>query len=283
VLRSGGRRSCTSRSRVRPRPTRGWEFIGKIESKSEGLAEGMYLLQMVPGETAPRRFRHRENVDPTACDHCQTNRRRNETFLVRHEGGDVKQVGRTCIKDFTGHRNPAAIAAYLQYIDEIVGMLNDEDSEFYGAAGYQEYTFTMVEFLAVARAMIRSYGWISRGKARDSYLDEATADTTWNIMTPPHNEKDRQRQAAEMAKVTPEDHDYAACCLEFLPSLWTGKNPEDISDYIFNLEAATSLSLVTWKTAGLVASALSVYARHLEEEIKKQLNPGCRRIPRGGG
>ena len=36
------------------------------------------------------------------CDHCNTNRYRGETWLLKHEDGAFKQVGTTCVKDFTG-------------------------------------------------------------------------------------------------------------------------------------------------------------------------------------
>ena len=37
------------------------------------------------------------------CDHCETTRRRKTTVLVRSEtDGEVRQVGRSCLFEYTG-------------------------------------------------------------------------------------------------------------------------------------------------------------------------------------
>lgn len=39
---------------------------------------------------------------PARCDHCNTNRARSVTFMVKRDDGEIKQVGKTCLKDYTG-------------------------------------------------------------------------------------------------------------------------------------------------------------------------------------
>ncbi|MDR1791275.1 MAG: hypothetical protein LBR20_06445 [Propionibacteriaceae bacterium] len=47
-------------------------------------------------------------ADWSVCEHCHTRRNRNETVLLSHvDSGQMKIVGSTCLKDFTGRRlNP---------------------------------------------------------------------------------------------------------------------------------------------------------------------------------
>lgn len=45
------------------------------------------------------------------CDHCGTNRKRSCVFICKHEDGREVQVGRTCLKDFTGI-DPRAVVEY---------------------------------------------------------------------------------------------------------------------------------------------------------------------------
>lgn len=53
------------------------------------------------------------------CDHCGTNRRRSTTFIVENDNGVRRQIGKTCLRDYTGI-NPASAAlwAEVQYIAE---------------------------------------------------------------------------------------------------------------------------------------------------------------------
>lgn len=39
---------------------------------------------------------------PARCDHCNTNRKRTVTFIVENENGEQKQVGKSCLKEYTG-------------------------------------------------------------------------------------------------------------------------------------------------------------------------------------
>jgi hypothetical protein len=39
---------------------------------------------------------------PAHCDHCNTNRERRYTYIVENEAGELKQVGRACLHDYTG-------------------------------------------------------------------------------------------------------------------------------------------------------------------------------------
>ena len=46
---------------------------------------------------------------PARCDHCNTNRFRSVTFIVEHENGERRQVGKSCLKDYTGIAPSAAL------------------------------------------------------------------------------------------------------------------------------------------------------------------------------
>jgi len=244
----------------------GWRLLGVIESDSEAL-RGTYMVNVVPGETIPPKFRNRDEIDPLYCDHCRSRRRRTATFIVAHDDGEVKQVGRQCIRDFLGHSSPERLASYMQYLLELDGDLQDDDE--FSSGCRVEYTYSIIEFLTIVRTVMREAGWMSRGAARNSYDGrQATADIAWSIITPAYSPKDREDKVKWMAKVTDADREFAQAALAFAPSLWEGK--EDVSDYIFNMQGALSNNIIGHKTTGLVASLLSCYAKHLEMEIVKK-------------
>jgi hypothetical protein len=59
----------------------GWHFLAALEH-----LDGANILRGVSGEEIPAEFRTRG----PACDHCKVSRRRNDTYVLRHEGHGKK-------------------------------------------------------------------------------------------------------------------------------------------------------------------------------------------------
>lgn len=69
----------------------GWEFLATIVHTDEGN-----IIRSVPGYIAPVDIRDKAPL----CEHCNQNRVRRDTYVVRHTDGTIKQVGSTCLQDF---------------------------------------------------------------------------------------------------------------------------------------------------------------------------------------
>ena len=71
----------------------GWGMAATVQHTPEGN-----ILRTVPGfETLlPARFRSCD----TACEHCNTDRIRKDTYVLQSDAGEWKQVGRNCLADF---------------------------------------------------------------------------------------------------------------------------------------------------------------------------------------
>jgi hypothetical protein len=71
-----------------------WEFVATVEHADEAGN----LIKSVPGAgQIPIKFRKTQPI----CEHCNTARRRFETFVIRNrKTGDHKQIGRNCLQDF---------------------------------------------------------------------------------------------------------------------------------------------------------------------------------------
>lgn len=94
------------------------------------------------------------------CDHCGTNRARMYTYIVRDEDGNYKQVGKQCLRDYTGI--DADIAASLVALQEYI-IADDIASEGYTPDGYRAryaHVYTAREVLAAAVACIAKKGYI---------------------------------------------------------------------------------------------------------------------------
>jgi hypothetical protein len=70
----------------------GWELKGII-----GHTEGL-IIPVDPDNDLPEEF----DAKDTTCDHCNTRRYRNKSFLIQNNDGEWKRVGGACVKKFLG-------------------------------------------------------------------------------------------------------------------------------------------------------------------------------------
>ena len=69
----------------------GWRLIARktpVVTGEQGQEKVENLIQTVPSQSCPIDYRF-SGMD---CDHCHTERRRNDTFILRHEDGRHAQV-----------------------------------------------------------------------------------------------------------------------------------------------------------------------------------------------
>ena len=90
-----------------------WEFVATIEH-----AEPMNIIRSFrPEYEIPARF----YTADTFCEHCRTRRYRKDTYIVRNtQTGEFKQVGKSCLKDFTGGLYAEQVAQYISWFDELI-------------------------------------------------------------------------------------------------------------------------------------------------------------------
>lgn len=124
----------------------GWQVIAKIEHGDEGNIVTPFT------DAHDDAWYHAE----PKCDHCNSNRYRSVTFIVEKDGAR-KQVGRTCLKDYTGI-DPATCAIWAEVCNYTI---NDDmagsEAEFGGKGIARMYPVTQVLGLAVD--CIRQYGY----------------------------------------------------------------------------------------------------------------------------
>jgi len=149
----------------------GWEFVATVSYTDEKIG---FLVSKTTANI--------KGLDLDAlkqrggdCDHCQAKRTRKATYVLRSLDSQVKLVGSSCLKDFTGHMAPAAFAAYADMLTFLMESLEaaegeDEEGASHGGSRSSDSTaMSLGEFLGYVRRAIRTTGeWISRSKARDA-------------------------------------------------------------------------------------------------------------------
>ena len=234
----------------------GWSLIAKVEYVSD---ERMMLC--VPGESCPEEFRTRG----VECDHCKSKRQRKNVFVLRHDNGKHVQVGRTCIKDFLGGVSPEQLLSRATWNFNVVEACGDYEDG--GGGSYAPEAIDIVEYLNAVAICIRRLGWVSKGACPDG--GNSTASNSWWLCRPnckTAEEKRVHERWVEKRDLIHQERDekMAAEALK-----WAISQPvEGVGDYLYNLGVACRVGYVTRKTAGIVASAVSAYLRHLDREAE---------------
>lgn len=228
----------------------GWTFLASLQH-----LDGENIVRAVPGSIydVPERFRTRGPV----CDHCQLARRRNDTYVLRHEDGRTVQVGSTCIGDFLGSADATKIAAAATMLAEARGLAEGGCSGA-GTGGDR----TLAEFLPFVAWVVREHGWVSRTAAREQG-GRATADWAFGYLV---DEDERRKAGATPSK---EDLEEAAAAEAWAEGLSDDAVDAASGDYLHNLRAVARTGLVSERTAGIAGSMIVAYQRAVARERER--------------
>lgn len=227
----------------------GWTFVATIDHTMEA---GNVIRKIDSAVEIPTRYRHVKSI----CEHCNTSRQRNDTFLLRNAAGEFKQVGRTCLQDFFAS-NMGNIAKYA----DLIANLNEsgEALEEFDFASGRNHIY-IPNYLANVAAIIRKYGWMGRMKAREMGDESSsTADCALSNMLVP--------SASDHVKVTDEDYAMADAAIEWGQSLKDKTTP--LSDYEHSVLVVAGSTVCNLKLIGIAASIVYVHQLNVAREADR--------------
>src|SRR5277367_3512023 len=222
----------------------GWTFLAALQH-----LDGENLVHAVPGQAVPPQFRTR---GPT-CDHCKADRRRKDTFVVRHDDGRTLQVGSPCIRDFLGGATEAdKLASEASLLASARGLV-EEGCDEGSSSSSSDGSALLSNYLPIVAWCVEAEGWVSRTAARQRENEfapvVATADRAltylWN------------KEASSKAGVEVTDaHIATAAAAESWAESLTDVEVDAVqgSDYLHNVRAIARTGLVSHRSAGLAAS-----------------------------
>jgi hypothetical protein len=143
----------------------GWKVLGVLEHPAEEDVEagagGGVIIREAPGETVPARYR---KAGPD-CEHCNLRRRRKDTVILQDKEGNVKQVGRSCLADYTGSTDAEArIKAFLTWQEHwglIRELMDDHGLDEQWALDAPSRVLSLARFLAWVARCVHSDGFVS--------------------------------------------------------------------------------------------------------------------------
>lgn len=227
----------------------GWIFMGTIEHTEHGN-----ILRAMKDQTIDEAFR----TAKPACDHCNTVRQRADTFIVKHEEtGDVKRIGRACLKDYLGGKSPEQIA-YLMGIERMLREFSEDDMR----GGSDGNAIEIVEYLANVVAIVEHQGYyVSRAKAEEKQIGMTSSAALGNLQDA------RSKDPKILAKVIPVTDAHYKQADEMLQ--WV-REREATTSYEQNLKIISMKAVLSHRDLGMVASISASYSYAMGIIAKKQ-------------
>ena len=225
----------------------GWSFLGTIQHTENGN-----ILRAINETEIPVEYRTTKRL----CDHCKKDRNRKDTFLVVNESKEFKQVGKSCLKDYTGHISPAHLAMLAEFIDQLN---KGEDSE-YESNGKFELTVPSSVYLRMAcEAVVKDGAYITR-KQTAITGGMATSEHAWMSLFPP---KGTDSKFIPLIN-TPPGESLFSRVLDALVELDGRVNK---SGFEHNVVVAWKQGSVSHREIGLLAAAIMIYEKDLIKKI----------------
>ena len=228
----------------------GWQFAATLDFTEKGN-----IIRSVIDVEIPERY---YSCTPW-CEHCKTARDRKHSYIV-YNGSEFKQVGKSCLKDFTSGLSAEAVAGFESFLKEI------EEACRYSGSGFGAW-FDLPLFMAYLSETIRLYGYVKRDSVGTSTCDRAEelyrAENGMRC-----SNSDAVRARISDAKSKGFDYKNGVENAQKVRE-WILANDRD-DNYFHNLKVACGLEYGGYKVLGLLASSFPAYDRELEYEAERR-------------
>ena len=174
------------------------------------------------------------------------------------------QVGRNCLKSFTGLANPEHLCSMAEILFSASDLLSASEDEGFGG-GMSGFT-SVDSYLPFVACSIRRDGWLSRSAAFQQDRSEASTASqalSFGVFAKPGS--------ANRLEPTEKDYNVAAATIEFVAEYFEGKDVESLSDYENSLRVAMASGIVHPKFTGIIASAIQFYNKDVERRAKNEV------------
>lgn len=213
----------------------GWRVRAKVEHGKQGN-----IVTTFDGcKARPEWF-----TAAPACDHCRTKRYRSVTYFCEHEDGTVRQVGRSCLKEYTGI-DPATAAIWAEVRD--MGADTGEVRRADWETRCPVMMYDVADVIAHACDAVKEYGY------RRSEESESTREQTTKRL------QNYERPTAEGLKLAGEIREWL-----------TGADADTLGDLERNCLPVVLSGYAKDKHIGRLAYLPLAYRRHLERKAREE-------------
>lgn len=235
----------------------GWRFVGVID---HSFNTGNVITKAIYDIEIPERF----YTAGCNCEHCKVNRWRAKTYLIQNtETKEIKQVGKSCLKDYTNGLDADLIACILD------GIVTLEECGAPNGVGYKFY-YPVDIILQIAFEAVRKFGYIKvdynnpnkRTTKQQVYefFEILERNNSSNLFKKAKEEIER----SNFNYKTEENENLAVSAIQWIKS----QNPTN--EYMKNLRALCSKSAIEGRYIGILASLAPTYLKTIEQQEKKE-------------
>ena len=97
----------------------GWQFLAMVEHIG-----GDTIIRAMPGIVAEGELAGYRGA-AAHCQHCKAKVYRKYTAILKNEAGEYKQVGKSCLRDFTGHKSVEALATIAEQLQKALSIIHE--------------------------------------------------------------------------------------------------------------------------------------------------------------
>ncbi len=236
----------------------GWTFAATIDHTEAGN-----IIRSLKDIEIPERYK---TCGPD-CEHCHSKRHRKDTYIVHNEEtGEFKQVGSSCLNDFTNGFSAEAAAFYISLFDELIQ--GEAPSQGY----HFKHWFKVEEVLKYAVQIVNDIGYVPTSEWKGvSTKDEVHIAYLYDENDARLSREERRRVENFRCKYG-DRHDSEDVKEKVSAILEYVRTSDDDSDYIHNLKVIAKSDYIDYKNMGFAVSMIKAYNKHLsiEEKIRKE-------------
>ncbi len=217
---------------------KGWSFLTQLDHATN--------LVRSNNET-----NHRHLLGDTTCDHCNSNRQRNVTYVIQNEETKEEiRVGGSCLKYYLPTKSIDSLATFYVAISEF----GEEDS---WGRGSSKPVYNALQIVSWAAMYVEHNGsYHGGGITRQWVMNMINAQT----------KEMREERDAMLA-----EYNYDKCEEQAKEILEWVANQEATNDFMHNVIASCTAPFVEYKQTGFIAAAIVAYNKAKEREILAKL------------
>ena len=127
-----------------------WEFVASIDH----FKNGNVIRKAITNLEIPDKYRYGDSY----CEHCNTKRSRKNTYIVHNiKTNEFKQVGKSCLKDFTRGMSIEQVTFMLSLRD----LFEEAEEQVYSPSfSSNKFYFNTREILKYGAETVRLFGYV---------------------------------------------------------------------------------------------------------------------------
>lgn len=236
-----------------------WQFVASVEHTDAGN-----IINRVCDIEVPERYYTGKPI----CEHCNSKRYRKYTYIVRNlTTGEFKQVGKSCLNDFTHGLSAEAAAQYISLYECLIA------GEVPEPGCYSVRYIRIKEALQIIAETVNKFGYV-RTQETGMYSTAARAYNYYLALNGQagflQDDCDYEMQSVNFNHRVPKVLEMVDTVLAWILS------QDESNNYMHNLKTVCSLPYVQQKNFGILASLFPSYDREMAYQARKEAEAKAR-------